>query len=487
MLFNTIEFAGFFGIILVLYWALWKKRDLQNLVLLAGGWYFYNKLHYTFPLFLAGMIAVGYLFGRLIHAQEDIKKRKPILVAGIVLLGFGLTYIKYSGLILGNITGLHQWQASALHILVPVGISYYTFCSIGYITDVYRRRIPAETNIITYAAYISFFPHLLSGPIASAVSILPQFRRTHIPTRKEIEQSVGEIIWGLFKKMVIAANIELAVNYCFAHATDLHGSTLFLGCVLFNFYLYADFSAYSELARGIARLLGIELTQNFKMPFFSRNPGEFWRRWHTSLRKWMLDYLYLPLGGNKGSMFQYIMLMLFIFSFSGLWHGANITFVCWGLLNGLYFIPYILTNTLTRYKEPVAAGRMLPTPKEFFQILLTFVLMTSTRIFFRSPDMAVSRVFIEKILSADLFVKPMELVVRNLYWGIPMLAVEWIQREKTFVLDAGVPGFLKARLGAEGTEKLKTLLRLVVYLLVIFFIWKFHKAKNMTEYYYFKF
>ncbi len=472
MLFNTSDFAIFFLIVFAMYWLTGRWPRVQKLVLLAANYYFYHNLHYTFPFYLLGMILVGYFTARWLDVQAQQHRRKRILVAGIVVLGFGLTYIKYSGLILGNIPGLQQWQASALHILVPLGISYYTFSSIGYITDVYRRRLPAEQDFVTYAAYISFFPHLLSGPIPSSTAILPQFRRPSFPSYAVIEQSLAEILWGLFKKMVVAANVEKVVNYCYASYDDLTGSTVFLGVMLFNLYLYADFSAYSEIARGVSRLMGIELAQNFKMPFFSRNPGEFWRRWHTSLRKWMLDYLYLPMGGNRGGKLKYITVMLFIFSFSGLWHGANMTFVCWGLLNGLYFIPYILTDKLTRYKDVVAAGRLFPTAKEAAQLVLTFLLMTTTRIFFRAPNMTVVKGLAAKILSAGIVAAPLMLVVRNVAWCLPMLAFEWIQRERPYVLEV---------------SKKHMAMRMVAYAVVIVLIYQFRAKVNISEYYYFKF
>lgn len=472
MLFNTTEFAVFFAVVLVLYWSVSRWRDARNLVLLGANWYFYNNLHFTFPIYLLGMILVGYTFAQLIEKQEKQSIRKAILTVGIIILGFGLTYIKYSGLILGNIKGLEQWQASALHILVPLGISYYTFSSIGYITDVYRRRLPAEHNFITYASYISFFPHLLSGPIPSSTSVLPQFSKINIPRWAQIEQSVGEILWGLFKKMVLAAHAEKVVNYCYARYDDLDGSTVFLGVMLFNLYLYADFSAYSDIARGVARLMGIELTQNFKMPFFSRNPGEFWRRWHTSLRKWMLDYLYLPLGGNRGGKLQYILAIVFIFSFSGLWHGANMTFVCWGLLNGIYFIPYILTDSMTRYKDMPAAGRLLPSAKVAGQIAFTFLLTTLSRIFFRAKDMTVAKGLIRKIFSASIVNAPLKMVWTKVVMFVPVLAFEWVQREKLYVLQLSKNSFA---------------VRLAGYISVVVLICLLYKKQNASEYYYFKF
>ena len=472
MLFNTTDFAIFFCVTLAVYWLVWKWRTAQNIVLLLASGYFYYCFRSSLPVYLYCVIGAGYFSGILINAIGEQSKRKAVLACSIVLIGAGLTYIKYSGLIFGNIPGLSNWQASVLTVVTPIGISYFTFSSIGYITEVYRKTISPERNFITYAAYISYFPHILSGPIPSAAKILPQFRKNFVPNPTQIEQSVGEIIWGLFKKMVVADNVVLTVNYVFDRYTDLNGSTLFLGTTLFSLYLYADFSGYSEIAMGTSRLLGIELAKNFRMPFFSRNPGEFWRRWHTSLRKWFLDYIYLPLGGKKGSMAHYILLILFIFSFSGLWHGANYTFICWGFLNGLYFVPYILTGTLTRYKEPVAAGRMLPTVKEIFQVLLTFNLVTISRVFFRSPDIHVAADFFSKICSPSFFQVPLRLVTNNVLWCMPMLAIEWIQREKDYVLDA---------------RKLNISFRLIIFGAVIAAIWYFHKQMNTTEYYYFKF
>ena len=222
----------------------------------------------------------------------------------------------------------------------------------------------------------------------------------------------------------------------------------------------------------MARLLGIELVRNFQTPLFARNPGELWRRWHTSLRKWMLDYLYLPLGGNKGSKWHYILLMFFIFGFSGLWHGANITFVFWGLLNGLYFLIYILTGNLVRYKTPPSPGKLFPTLAEFGKICFTLLLATIMRIFFRSPDIYVAREFFMKIFSFRIFAPPVKLVAQQLWWCVPMLVVEWVQREKEYFLDMG---------------KWHPVIRVAVYGLVVGAIYVFCKKQNPVECYYFKF
>ena len=484
MLFNTKDFAIFFIIVLALYWLSFKWKNARNLLLVAGSWYFYYcfrgkaqhgikiPLYYSLPVYLFVIICIGYAAAILISKAEEKRKRKTLLIFSVVLIGLGLTYTKYSGLIFGNIPGMQNWQASALGILVPIGISYFTFNSIGYISDVYRKKTQVELNFITYAAYISYFPHILSGPIPSSAAILPQFSKAMVPSFQQVERSLGEITWGLFKKMVVADNMVMMVNYCFANYTDLNGSTLFIGVTSFSLYLYADFSGYSDIAMGVSRLMGIELTRNFQMPFFSRNPAEFWRRWHTSLRKWMLDYIYLPMGGNQNNKLQYIFLILFIFSFSGLWHGANYTFICWGLLNGLYFIPYILSGTLVRYKTPPSPGKILPTLKEFLQIILTFNLVTITRIFFRSPDIYVVKDFCVKIFSLSLFEAPLAIAAKNLLWCVPMLAFEWLQREKTYFLEF---------------KNWNIFLRSFIYVAIIVAIWQLCPKMDSKEYYYFKF
>ncbi len=472
MLFNTLDFAKFFCLVLLVYWLVWRWRTVQNVFLLAASWYFYNHFHSYIIIYLVSLITVSYSSALWMDKIQDPKKRKNLLIVTICILGLGLSYIKYSGLILGNIPGLDQWQARALHIIIPIGISYFTFSSIGYCVDVYRKKIAAELNYITYASYISFFPHILCGPIPSAATLLPQFNKPVMPSLEIIELSLSEILWGLFKKMVVADNMVIAVNYCFAEYREQTGSTLFLGVALFSFYIYADFSGYSEIARGVSRLLGIELVRNFQMPLFSRNPGELWRRWHTSLRKWILDYIYLPLGGNKGPKYRYILLMFFIFGFSGLWHGASVTFVFWGLLNGMYFLIYILTDNLTHYKQPPSPGKLFPTLKEAAKITLTFLLATIMRIFFRSPDIYAAKEFFFKIFSLNLFTIPEMLVLKQFIWCLPMIVVEWLQREKEYILEM---------------RKFNPIIRMVVYAAMIAGIYYFSRKQSATECYYFKF
>ncbi len=468
MQFNSWEFFWFTIMALAAYWLFYRKTGLQNALLMAGSYYFYSCLHISFPLYLLALTVLGYFFGQVI--EKNNKYRKTLLVMGLVLISSCLVFLKYTnfGISIVNAFGT---DFSMLKILVPVGLSFYTFSSIGYITDVYRRRITAERSFFTYGAYISFFPHLLAGPIAAATTILPQFRQARSIKPQDVESAVQQIVWGLFKKMVIADNISIPVNYCFAHSTSLNSTSLYLGIVLFSFQIYADFSGYSDIARGVAKLFGIDLYQNFKSPFLSRNPAEFWRRWHTSLTKWLTDYLYKPMGGRSHNKLWYTAILLFIFLFSGLWHGANWTFVLWGLLNGIYFLPYIFTNTLVRYKDPPDSHKYFPAMRTLLQILLTFHLITFSRILFKSTNLSQANDYFMGLVTRHSLLMPPKFLLQHLHWCLFLVVIEWINRFRTYALDFKAPW----------------LVRYAVYASVALLIILYHKPLSLQEYYYFRF
>ena len=468
MQFNTWEFF-YFGLgMLVLYWLFYKKKGIQNLLLLGGSYYFYSRLHISFPLYLMALTLTGFLTGLAIENSKNY--RKPILISGIVLLSACLIFLKYTNFGISTVNALGA-NFSLLKLMVPVGLSFYTFSSIGYITDVYRQRITAEHNPVTYGAYVSFFPHLLSGPIAAATTVLRQFRQKRVFDIGKIEPALQQISWGLFKKMVIADNISIPVNYCFAHTGSLNSFALYLGIVLFSFQIYADFSGYSEIARGVAGLFGIDLFPNFKSPFLSRNPAEFWRRWHTSLTKWLTEYLYKPLGGRSGDKIRFSATLLFIFLFSGLWHGANWTFVLWGLLNGIYFLPYIFTNRLIRYQHPPSPGKWLPSLHTLLQILLTFHLITFSRILFKSANLSQARDYFKGLVTHHTWAIPPAFLWQYLPWCVLLIIMEWVQRFRSHPLDVKAP----------------LAVRLVIYAAVLVIIIKYHKSLSLQEYYYFRF
>ncbi len=468
MQFNSWEFLLFVSGLLVLYWLFYKKTGIQNVLLMAGSYYFYSRFHLLFPVYLLVLTLVGYAMGLAIAQAKQY--RKPLLVIGIVLLSSCVIILKYTNFFINTLNAFGS-DFQLLTLLVPVGLSFYTFGSIGYITDVYRKDILAEKNIITYGAYIGFFPHLLAGPIPSAVSLLPFFRQKRAITAVQIEPAIQQICWGLFKKMVIADNISIPVNYCFTHIDSLNSFSLYLGIVLFSFQIYADFSGYSDIARGVAGLFGIDLFANFKSPFLSRNPAEFWRRWHTSLTKWLTDYLYKPLGGRNANRLVYCSILLFIFLFSGLWHGANWTFVLWGFLNGLYFLPYLFAGKLIRYKEAPNPGRAWPTVGVFCKILLTFHLITFSRILFKSNTLGQAWTYAKGLVMQFSFTMPPAFLFKHLHWCLLLVILEWMQRFRSHPLDVKAP----------------VVVRYATYVLVAILIVLFRKTLSSQEYYYFRF
>lgn len=468
MQFNSLEFLWFCGLTFIIYWLAYRWIRIQNLIILIASFYFYSRLHITFPLYLAVLILLGYVFGRMIDQSE--RHRKTWLGIGLILVSSCLVILKYSnfGIDILNVMGANFQN---LKWIVPVGLSFYTFSSIGYITDVYRKKVPVEKDIITYASYVSFFPHLLAGPIPTATLILPQFLRKREFLLSNIEPAIRLIVFGLFKKMVIADNISIPVNYVFAHADTMGSLSLYLGVVLFSFQIYADFSAYSEIAQGVGKLFGFELVSNFKLPFLSRHPGEFWRRWHTSLTRWLTDYLYKPMGGRSISKTKYIALVMFIFFFSGLWHGSNWTFVLWGILNGLYYVAFYLIGQLQRYDEAPNRGKWFPDMRTLSMIFITFNLVTLSRVLFKSDTLSQAMVYFEGLFTRHDGVAPPEFLLQHVHWCVLLVLLEWMGRFKSHPLDLHTNRYV----------------RFLLYTTIGVLIYFFHKEMSLQEYYYFRF
>jgi D-alanyl-lipoteichoic acid acyltransferase DltB (MBOAT superfamily) len=339
---------------------------------------------------------------------------------------------------------VHPWL---LDILLPVGISFYTFHGLSYLIDVYNRRIVAERNFVEYAVFVSFFPLLVAGPIERATHLLPQIK---VPRSFDYGRAVDgmrQILWGLFKKVVIADNCAEYANIVFDGTTNFSGSTMLLGAVFFSFQIYGDFSGYSDIALGTARLFGIELLKNFSFPYFSRDIAEFWRRWHISLSGWFRDYLYIPLGGNKGSMGIRIRNTFIIFIVSGFWHGANWTFIFWGALHAIYFLPLLLLRSNRNHIATVASGKWLPTPLEFLKMTLTFLMVTIGWIFFRAVDLNHAFEFIDRMVTVDFFVSKAGDFARAKVHPIILFiflmiffVTEWLGRESHFALQKCLVG-----------------------------------------------
>ena len=324
-----------------------------------------------------------------------------------------------------------------LKVILPVGISFYTFHGLSYVLDIYFKRIKAERNFVEYAVFVSFFPLLVAGPIERATHLLPQIKVKREFSYEKAVDGMRQILWGLFKKMVIADNCAVFANQIFANSATASGSELVLGALFFTFQIYGDFSGYSDIALGTARLFGIDLLRNFAFPYFSRDIAEFWRRWHISLSSWFRDYLYIPLGGSKGGNWMRIRNTFAIFLVSGFWHGANWTFIIWGFLNALFIMPSIILKTNRNNLEIVAMNKLIPSLRDVFNILLTFSLTVFAWIFFRAESVHHAIEYIVGIFNASLFTIPD--VKTAAYATLILIAffmlIEWIGREHQFALQ----------------------------------------------------
>ncbi len=440
MLFNSINFAIFLPIVFILYWFVTNKNlKLQNALLLVASYFFYACWDWRFMFLLMFSTLLDYFTGLKMQDAENQKgKRFWFWLSVIVNLGF-LGVFKYYNFFVESFAeavshiGL-QVNPWTLSIILPVGISFYTFHGLSYVIDIYKDRIKAERNFVDYAVFVSFFPLLVAGPIERATHLLPQIKKQRTFDYTKAVDGLRQILWGLFKKIVIADNCAEFANQIFNNSTEMSGSTLVLGAIFFTFQIYGDFSGYSDIALGTARLFGIELLRNFAFPYFSRDIAEFWRRWHISLSSWFKDYLYIPLGGSKGGNWMRIRNTFIIFVVSGFWHGANWTFLVWGALNALFIMPSIILKTNRTNLETVAQGKLLPTIKEFFQMVVTFGLAVFAWIFFRAENIGHAVSYISEIFSKSLFsipsIRPHFLILLIIIFMI----IEWLGREEEYAI-----------------------------------------------------
>jgi alginate O-acetyltransferase complex protein AlgI len=450
MLFNSIEFSFFLPIVFFLYWfVLNRNLKLQNIYLIIASYFFYAWWDWRFLALIVISSSVDYCVGIGFSKIADEVKRKFLLLASIITnIGF-LGFFKYFNFFSENFTnafslfGKPVSDPILLNIVLPVGISFYTFQTLSYSIDVYNRKLEPTKDFAAFFAFVSFFPQLVAGPIERATNLLPQF---YIKRKFEYDKAVDgmrQILLGLFKKIVIADNCATHVNDIFANYSTYSGSTLLLGAFLFAFQIYGDFSGYSDIAIGTSRLFGFNLMRNFSFPYFSRNIPEFWRRWHISLSTWFRDYVYIPLGGSSGRTWQKIRNIFVIFIVSGFWHGASWTFIIWGALNAIYFLPSMLMNRNRKYIGSVAAGRLLPNIREIVQISSTFFLTMIAWVFFRAESLSHAIRYIDGIFRKSLFSYP-EADFKNIVLFIAILMIaEWFQREKQHGFSFGDVRLLK--------------------------------------------
>lgn len=484
MLFNSIEFAFFLPIVFLIYWAIGYakigdtlKLRLQNAFVVIASYVFYGWWDWRFLLLIAFTSFCSWGSGLLIGKATTQNKAKAWTAANIVINLTILAIFKYYDFFVSEFGQLFGISTASLllRIILPVGISFYTFQALSYSIDVYREKIEPTKDIIAFFAFISFFPQLVAGPIERATNLLPQFLQNRKFSYDQGVDGMRQILWGLFKKIVMADNCATYVDQVWATYDTQTGSTLLLAAILFTFQIYGDFSGYSDIAIGTAKLFGIKLMRNFNNPYFSRDIAEFWRRWHISLTTWFRDYVYIPLGGSRPEIPAYIQKperykkliivrnTFVIFLLSGFWHGANWTFIAWGAYHALLFLPLILLGKNRKYTNQVAESRLLPTFRESLQMLLTFVLVVLGWIIFRAETITQAWEYICGICNVSLFSIPF---LHNRYFYIPlftclllMLSTEWINRNSSHPFD----------LSQVNSHIIKYAIYFVIITLIIFF------------------
>ena len=453
MPFNSEEFPIFLAIVFILYWAIGHKRSkLQNILLLTASYVFYGWWDWRFCGLLFLLSSANYCLGRLLEAYSSTSARKTLLIIGLVINISVLAFFKYFNFFISNLVALFaQWginlHLTTLNIILPIGISFYTFLSISYIIDVYNRSLAPTKNVINLFASLSFFPIILAGPIQRPRNLIPQFENARFFNYDFAKDGLRQILWGLFKKIVIADLCAEQVRFIFDRTDVMPGSTILLGVFYYAIQIYCDFSGYSDIAIGTGKLFGFSLKRNFTYPYFARNIAEFWRRWHISLTTWFRDYIFLPISfavsrRAASSSFTkinpdvcaYLVGSLVTWSLTGLWHGANWTFVLWGMLHGLWLIVHHFTR-----KKRKRILKKLHIGKNnkiliFFEIISTFILTLFTWLFFRAESIHDAFSHLELIFSQTLFTRPL-LAPKCLALIFLLIVVEWIQRDKEHALQ----------------------------------------------------
>lgn len=441
MLFNSFEFLVFFPIVFILYWFVFnKKLSTQNALILLASYVFYGFWDWRFLFLLAFSTFLGFYFGLKIQSSESNKRRKIYLWISVITNLSFLGFFKYFNFFIESFSDLLRLlgltpHMTTLYIVLPVGISFYTFHSLSYLIDIYNKKIEPTRNWIDYSVFISFFPLLVAGPIERATHLLPQIQKVRTFDYEKAVSGLRQILWGFFKKVVIADSCAEYVDVIFNNYESYSGSTLLLGAVLFSFQIYGDFSGYSDIALGVARLMGFELLKNFNYPYFSRDIAEFWRRWHISLSSWFRDYVYIPLGGSQCSKLKKIRNTYIVFIVSGLWHGANWTFFVWGFMHATFMVPIILFRKSKKNLDVIAKGKLLPNWRELILVLFTFILTVFAWIFFRADNVSHACNYVKTLLDWSIFSAPTIQAYSVLTLIVIATLVEWVGRESNFAIE----------------------------------------------------
>ncbi|MCQ2308682.1 MAG: MBOAT family protein [Bacteroidales bacterium] len=485
MLFQSIEFLIFLPVVFILYWFVFKKLKIQNALVLVASYIFYGWWDWRFLILIAITSGFSYWSGLLIKSNERKPKAQKWICAGNITINLLILCVfKYFNFFSENFAKLFglfglELDFVTLNVILPVGISFYTFQALSYTIDVYRRKIEPTKDAVAFFAFISFFPQLVAGPIERATNLLPQFLNPRKFDYATAVDGCRQMLWGFFKKVVVADNCAVYVNYVFENYQSECGSTLLLAAILFTFQIYGDFSGYSDIAIGCAKLFGVRLMRNFNVPYFSRDIAEFWRRWHISLTTWFRDYIYIPLGGSRVSKAKVVRNTFIIFLVSGFWHGANWTFIAWGAYHALLFLPLILLGKNRKNTNIVAEGRLLPSFGEFSRMLLTFALVVIGWIIFRAESIGQAWEYVCGMMQFGTLKAVYRFFLPNrlLCWPtnlliIIMLVVEWLQRDKQH--------------GMSFSNKY-ILLRWLCYLIISMCIYYNYLSGNAGEFIYFQF
>ncbi len=479
MLFNSLEFLIFLPIVFCFYWFVFQKNlRVQNLLLLISSYVFYGWWDWRFLSLIFLSTVVDYFVGLKIY--ESIKNKKKYYLWISIFFNLGLLgFFKYFNFFIDSWIGFlgsfgyENKSTWTLNVILPVGISFYTFQTMSYSLDIYHRKLKPTKDFISFASFVSFFPQLVAGPIERASNLLPQIINHRVFKYEQGVQGLTLIIWGMFKKVVIADSLAPHVDVIFENYSSFNGGVLLCGLIYFSFQIYCDFSGYSDIAIGISKLFGFELMPNFKVPYFSRDIGEFWRRWHISLSTWFRDYLYIPLGGSKQGKWVSIRNIFIIFIVSGFWHGANWTFIVWGLFHAILYIPLFLMDKNRRYTTRIIAGNnFLPSLKELVQVCWTFLLTSISWIFFRSETLLDAFYYFEIIIKKIQFP---DIMTNGLLYVVVIIILDWIFRK-------GVQN----NSYAIKNKYLRWSLLLITYLSILTTI-VFRASQNNTEFIYFQF
>ena len=443
MLFNSPDFALFLPMVFCLYWSARRNMRIQNLLVVAASCVFYGWWDWRFLGLIAFTAFWSYMSGLVELKRWTEKPSRMLLVCSLAVNLGVLGYFKYCNFFMEQAADLLRAfgfdpHLPALRVVLPVGISFYTFQALSYTIDVYRRQVRPTRDLVAFFAFVSFFPQLVAGPIERASKLLPQFLQARRFDHAEAALGCRQMLWGFFKKMVVADNCAMVADRLLDGGGSSNGLGIGLGMLLFTIQIYGDFSGYSDIAIGCARLFGIKLTRNFACPYFARDVAEFWRRWHISLTTWFRDYLYIPLGGSRCSRWRQVRNTFVIFTVSGLWHGASWTFVCWGVFHAALFLPLLLGGRNRRNLDTSAEGRALPTLRELRQMGVTFLLVAIGWTFFRAPDMPTACSWLGSIADMRTYAALSGMSSGSLWAALGgtavLMTIEWIGRRDPFGL-----------------------------------------------------